>query len=72
MPRMTPLESTNIAAVGFDDESDYPVLVEFRSGATYAYPGTREDVEAMVNDPSAAKGHYFDRNIKPRAYRRIS
>lgn len=67
---MIPLTSSNLAAAGLDPESDYPLVIEFASGATYAYPGTEDDLSSLQSAPSP--GAYFMRNIKSRPFRRIS
>lgn len=64
------LTSSNMSAVAYDPNSG-EVLIRFASGATYAYPGDEDDVQGVINDPSAAKGHYFSRHLRDRSYRRI-
>lgn len=59
---MTPLDSSNIAAAGYDEESR-TLRVEFRSGGTYDYPGVpKETYDGLIAAPSP--GSYFHRAIK--------
>jgi len=69
MPEMTPVESSNIAAVGHDDATG-EMFVEFISGGTYAYAGVPYSVaQDLIASPSP--GAYLARHIKGRySYRR--
>jgi hypothetical protein len=59
---MIPVGSSNIAAVGYDDESG-ELVVEFISGGVYSYPGvTREVYDGLMSAPS--KGRYFFQAIR--------
>lgn len=59
-----PVESSNIAAVGYD--ADEQVLeVEFRSGGVYQYHGVPENVFQQLLYASS-KGRFFHQNIKGR------
>lgn len=59
-PELTPLKSSNIAAVGHDGEALY---VQFRSGKTYSYPGVdAAHFRAMIETDSP--GSYFHKHVK--------
>lgn len=62
MPDMIYVDSSNIEAIGYDDEAQ-ELHVQFLSGETYIYHGVpREIFDDMVNAPS--KGSYFNREVK--------
>lgn len=62
MPEMHPVNSSNVAAVGYDAESQ-TVYVEFLNGSTYAYKGVPEhEFENLRTAPSV--GSYLNRNYK--------
>lgn len=59
---MQPVSSSNLAAVGYDPETQ-TLAVEFRSGGTYEY----YDVPQQVFDgllSAASHGQYFQSNIR--------
>ena len=59
---MVPVKSTNLAAVGYDDETG-ELVVEFQNGGTYAYEGVgRQQYEDML--ASSSPGSYLHRWIK--------
>jgi len=59
---MVPVASSNVAAAGYDDESQ-ELVVEFTSGSIYRYSGApRSALDAMLNSPSP--GSYFARHIR--------
>lgn len=59
---MTNVDSSNIAAVGYDDESS-TLQVEFNNGTTYQYFDVPERLfEGLVNADSV--GGYLAANIK--------
>ncbi len=59
---MTPVESSNIAAVGYNEE-DKELHIEFNSGKTYAYQDVPEDIaKGLVEAESVGK--YFHANIR--------
>ncbi len=60
---MIPVESTNIAAIGYDDETQV-LRVQFkRGGSAYEYPNIqRERFDALRTAPSV--GGYFSAFIK--------
>lgn len=62
---MIPVQSTNVAAIGFDPVARL-LLVEFKkSGQRYAYHGvTEEEFNGMLGAPSA--GQYLNQVIKPK------
>jgi hypothetical protein len=65
-----PLASTNLAGVALDpDGGDFPLVISFKGGSVYAYPGSQQDVDDLV--AAASPGAYFARHIKLRAFRRI-
>ena len=62
MPEMTPVESSLIAAVGFDDEKA-ELYVEFKKGGLYSYQDVPKAVyTAMLNAKSVGK--FFLENVK--------
>ncbi len=62
LPEMQPVNSSNIAAVGYDAESG-TVYVQFLNGAIYAYKGVPEhEFENLRTAPSV--GSYLNRNYK--------
>ena len=62
MPEMQYVSSSNIAAVGYDAESQL-VYVQFLSGSTYVYKGVLEhEYENLRTAPSI--GSYLNRNYK--------
>ena len=62
MPNMIPVESTNLASVGYDP-LPRTLYVTFHSGSTYAYFGVPESVyrELMQAD---SKGRFLNQFIK--------
>ncbi len=62
IPDMQPVSSSNIAAIGYDAESQ-TVFVQFLNGSTYAYKGVPEhEFENLRTAPSV--GSYLNRNYK--------
>jgi hypothetical protein len=62
MPDMQPVNSSNIAAIGYDAENQ-AVYVQFLNGSTYAYKGVPEhEFENLLTAPSV--GSYLNRNFK--------
>ena len=60
--QMYPVESSNIARIGWDAESG--LRIEFKpSGAAYTYPGVSFDVWNDFQE-SESKGKFFAANIK--------
>lgn len=58
------LRSSNIARVGYDPDAQ-ATIVEFKSGARYAYDGmSREEALALAGDSSP--GGYFARHVRNR------
>jgi len=62
MPEMHPVSSSNIASVGYDNESE-SVYVEFLNGSTYKYNGVSESEFENLKTASSV-GSYFNRNYK--------
>jgi KTSC domain-containing protein len=62
MVTMTPVESSNIAAVGYDAETQ-TLTVEFRNGSKHAYTSVPPETHhaLMLAD---SKGKYFHTNIR--------
>ena len=57
-------QSSNIARVGYDTETQ-ELVVEFKSGGTYAYDGVSANTAAdLASDPSP--GGYFSRHVRNR------
>ena len=62
IPEMQPVNSSNIAAVGYDSE-DQIVYVQFFNGSTYAYKGVPEhEFDNLLTASSV--GSYLNRNYK--------
>ena len=62
MPDMIPVVSSNIEAVGFDDELE-ELTVEFKGGRLYSYDGVKRNVyDDLIKAPSV--GSYFAANIR--------
>lgn len=62
MPEMHPVNSSNVAAIGYDSENQI-VYVQFLNGSTYIYKGVPEnEFENLKNSPSV--GSYINRNYK--------
>lgn len=62
VPTMQPVSSSNIAAIGYDAESQM-VYVQFLNGSTYAYKGVPEhEFENLRTAPSV--GSYLNRYYK--------
>lgn len=61
-PELHHVSSSNIAAVGYDSESQH-VHVQFLNGSTYIYKGVPEhEYENLRTAPSV--GAYLNRNFK--------
>lgn len=70
---LTPVESSQIAAIGFADGT---LAVQFRSkgglGATYHYPNVSAETHQKFIE-AESKGGFFGSNIKPlREYMRVA
>jgi hypothetical protein len=62
----TPVESSNLASVGYD-ASSATLEIEFRKSGLYQYFGVSADTyEALMN--AGSKGTYFDQHIKKGGY----
>lgn len=60
--KMVPVESSNIAAVGYDPETQV-LDIEFNNGARYSYDDVPKRVyDELLNAPSI--GRYFSSNVK--------
>jgi hypothetical protein len=62
MTEMYPVSSSNIAAVGYDSETQI-VYVQFLNDSTYAYKGVPEHEFESLRTASSV-GSYFNRNFK--------
>jgi KTSC domain-containing protein len=62
MPEMQPVQSSNIKSIGYDEEAR-ELVVEFTSGATYAYSNVDQPTFSDFLG-SASKGKYFAAFIK--------
>ncbi|MBL8802499.1 MAG: KTSC domain-containing protein [Planctomycetes bacterium] len=62
MPDMKPVNSSNIAAVGYD-AANQAVYVQFLNGSTYAYKGVPEHEFENLRTASSV-GSYLNRNFK--------
>ncbi|MGE3520759.1 MAG: KTSC domain-containing protein [Vicinamibacterales bacterium] len=66
MPRMIPVDSTSIDAIGYDTEAA-ELHVRLLSGNTYKYAGVSQAAfQAFLSAPS--KGAYFNREMKPKYF----
>lgn len=63
MPDMTPVDSSSIARIGYDPESQ-ELFIEFIGGRTYAYSAVPESRAQALLDADS-KGGYFNREIRP-------
>ena len=62
LPTMTPVQSSNLAALGYDANG---LFVAFRNGSTYRYPSVpREVYEGALEAPSV--GSWFAGAIRGR------
>lgn len=59
---MVTVRSSNVAAVGYDDEEG-ELIVEFKSGARYAYEGVPYHVFEEMREADTA-GSYLNLHIK--------
>ena len=59
---LMPVESSNIEAVGYDQE-EQELIIEFKSGRTYIYFDVPFDVYTGLMD-AESKGKYFHKNIR--------
>lgn len=62
IPEMQPVSSSNIAAVGYDEENE-SVYVQFLDGSTYAYKGVQAHEFENLRT-AASVGSYLNRNYK--------
>ena len=66
MMEWTTVSSSNVAAVGFDDDTG-TLGVRFQSGAEYHYPGVPRSIyEGLLTAPSV--GSFFDAYVKKAGY----
>jgi len=63
---MFPVQSSNLAAVGYDLDTA-TLVVQFLNGTAYQYSGVPEHEFAGLMG-SASKGTYFNQNIKRAGY----
>ncbi len=62
IPVMTPVSSSNVAEVGYNEEKQ-EVYVRFLNGSLYVYKGVPKfEYEGLLNAPSI--GSYLHRNYK--------
>jgi hypothetical protein len=69
---LQPVESSNIAAIGYDDE-EQALFIEFNSGSTYKYIDVPFAMYEAFMDADS-KGRFFHSNIRQGgyAYERLS
>jgi hypothetical protein len=60
-----PVSSSNIAAVGYDENSSM-LEVEFKSGSVYRYFGVPAQHFRALSGGSVSVGRYLNTEIKPR------
>jgi len=63
MPDMTPVDSSNVASVGYEPDAQ-AMYVEFTNGSTYVYSGVDEQTFEELRD-AASVGSFLNRVIKP-------
>ncbi|MDR3488783.1 MAG: KTSC domain-containing protein [Bradyrhizobium sp.] len=61
MPHMTPVKSSNIKAIGYDDETG-AMHVTFKSGDTYAYAGVEKAIYLQAFD-AASVGRFVASDV---------
>jgi len=61
---MTPVDSSNLSAVGYDAETQ-EMRVQFRSGATYSYAMVPQDIFDGLTAAESA-GRFLNANVKGR------
>lgn len=61
---LTPVTSSNIAAIGYDKDSK-TLAVQFKNGALWHYSGVSEAAHKSLMD-APSKGSYFAAQVKPR------
>lgn len=62
MPEMHSLQSSNLAACGYDAETK-TLTVQFANGSEYTYSGVPEETyEGLLS--ASSPGQYFHRHIK--------
>jgi len=62
IPEMIPVSSSNVAAVGYDENSQ-TVYVRFLNNSLYIYKGVpQSEFDGLLNAPSV--GSYLNRNYK--------
>ncbi|NKE69845.1 KTSC domain-containing protein [Candidatus Manganitrophus noduliformans] len=67
--QMEPVESTNIAARGYDPETQ-TLRIELKGGGVYDYPDfTPQEYEDFKSSPSAGK--FFFSKIKGKLFKKI-
>jgi KTSC domain-containing protein len=64
MPKLMPVESGAIAAMGYDTGAQ-ELYVRFAGGGTYAYSGVPEMVYRILLNADS-KGAYLNKVVKPR------
>jgi hypothetical protein len=62
----TPVQSSNLASVGYDSDSA-TLEIEFHHGGIYQYYGVPSDVHDGLM-AAGSKGTYFDQTIKKAGY----
>lgn len=61
---MQPVDSSNLAAIGYDANT-HTLAIEFKSGGTYEYYDVEESVYEGLRTASS-HGQYFQSNIRGR------
>lgn len=63
LPKMKNVDSSNIAAIGYDDEL-YELFVQYKNGMTYKY----KEVPANIYESflkAESKGKFMNEEVKP-------
>lgn len=66
MAEMTPVTSSNLAAVGYDPDSNQ-LFIQFLNGSMYMYSGVPQEVYDGIMS-AGSKGSFFHHNIKTAGY----
>lgn len=62
MIEMNPVESSNIQAVGYDQDKEV-LVIDFNSGTTYEYKNVPFDIFQGLMDADSV-GSYFHKNVR--------
>ena len=64
LPEMKNVDSSNIAAIGYDDDELYELFVQYKNGMTYKYKEVPTNIyESFLKAES--KGKFMNEEVKP-------